>query len=96
MIWTSTFKFCPTLFIGIKSLLIKNVFQHENTLGKWLHFVPSGYILFRHPTGCVCLVPPLPTSLISPRQITRQITQMSPTSSFKSNQMYCHEPDKGK
>ena len=50
MIWTSTFKFCPTLFIGIKSLLIKNVFQHENTLGKWLHFVPSGYILFRHPT----------------------------------------------
>ena len=46
MIWTSTFKFCPTLFIGIKSLLIKNVFQHENTLGKWLHFVPSGYILF--------------------------------------------------
>ena len=51
MIWTSTFKFCPTLFIGIKSLLIKNVFQHEKTLGKWLHFVPSGYILFRHPTG---------------------------------------------
>ena len=51
MIWTSTSKFRPTLSIGIKSLLIKNVFQHENTLGKWLHFVPSGYILFPHPTG---------------------------------------------
>ena len=50
MIWTSTSKFRPALSIGIKSLLIKNVFQHENTLGKWLHFVPSGYILFPHPT----------------------------------------------